>query len=371
MEFPTEDLPENNAGQLALFSIPPTWKKEWNGMPEFAQKDLEPFQSIKIHFRTSKDCMAFAEIIGQPITENTRSLWYPKAEIGRYANKLFQTEQQINPKYPVYIISKGRYESRLTSKALESIGVPYYIVIEPQEYDQYAAVIDPSKILVLPFSNYGQGSIPARNWVWEHSIENGHNRHWILDDNISGFYRLHNNLKTPVGSGAIFCAAEDFTDRYENIAQSGFNYFMFARRKSGAIKPYTLNTRIYPCILLRNDLPHRWRGKYNEDTDLSIRLLKDGFCTVLFNAFLADKCSTMTMRGGNTDELYKDNGRLKMAQSLKDQHPDIVEITQKWGRWQHYVNYSVFKRNKLQAIDNAKNNSRPNNYGMELFIKED
>lgn len=71
----------------------------------------------------------------------------------------------MNPKYPVYIISKGRHESRLTSKALEVMNVPYHIVIEPQEYDLYASVIDPKKIKVLPFSNLGQGSIPARNWV--------------------------------------------------------------------------------------------------------------------------------------------------------------------------------------------------------------
>ena len=49
---------------------------------------------------------------------------------------------KMNPKYPVYIISKGRWESRLTSKALEEIKVPYHIVVEPQEYLNYAEVID-------------------------------------------------------------------------------------------------------------------------------------------------------------------------------------------------------------------------------------
>jgi hypothetical protein len=49
-------------------------------------------------------------------------------------------------------------------KALERMSVPYSIVIEPQEYDAYAAVIVPSKILTLPFSNLEQGSIPARGY---------------------------------------------------------------------------------------------------------------------------------------------------------------------------------------------------------------
>lgn len=252
----------------------------------------------------------------------------------------------MNPKYPVYIISKGRWDTRLTAKSLEYMRVPYRIVVEPQEFDAYASAIDPAKILVLPFSNLGQGSIPARNWVWEHSISEGAERHWILDDNINGFFRLNRNLKTPVASGTIFRCAEDFTDRYENVAISGFNYFMFAWRKA-KVPPLYLNTRIYSCILLRNDIDYRWRGRYNEDTDLSIRVLKDGWCTVLFNAFLCGKSATMTMRGGNTDELYKDNGRMLMAESLAEQHPDICVVTEKWGRPQHHVDYSGFGKNKL------------------------
>lgn len=288
----------------------------------------------------------------------------------------------MNPKYPIYIISKGRWGSRLTVKALEKINVPYYIVIEPQEYDQYVSVIDRNKIFVLPFSNLGQGSIPVRNWVWEHSISIGAKRHWILDDNLGqphkigtiGFFRLNYNLKTPIDSGTIFKVAEDFVDRYENIAISGFNYFMFASRKS-KVPPFYLNTRIYSCILIQNNIPYRWRGRYNEDTDLSIRALKDGWCTVLFNAFLCWKQTTMTMKGGNTDELYQGNnilkkeedGRWKMAESLRKQHPDIVKITRKWGRWQHQVDYSYFKKNKLIKKQDTVISNGVNNYGMKLI----
>lgn len=271
----------------------------------------------------------------------------------------------MNPDYPVYIISKGRWESRLTSKTLERMGVPYHIVVEPQEYESYSAVIDPSKIFVLPFSNLGQGSIPARNWVWDHSVSIGAKRHWILDDNIYYFCRLHKNRKLHADTGSIFKAIEDFTDRYKNIALSGMQYFMFASQKS-KIPPLILNTRIYSCILIDNELPYRWRGRYNEDTDLSLRALKDGWCTVLFNAFLARKAQTMTMKGGNTDELYKDDGRLLMAQSLQQQHPDVTTITRKWGRWQHQVDYRPFKSNQLILKEGVEIPKGVNNYGMKL-----
>jgi len=281
----------------------------------------------------------------------------------------------MNPKYPVYIISKGRWESRLTAKALDAIGVPFRIVIEPQECDQYAAVIDKAKILVLPFSNLGQGSIPARNWVWEHSIAEGHERHWILDDNIKGFYRFHHNRRIAVSDGTIFKAAEDFTDRFTNVALSGFQYLMFAvtTLTSAIKKPFLLNTRIYSCILIKNDLPYRWRGRYNEDTDLSLRVLKGGWCTVLFYAFLADKQATMTMKGGNTEALYlldgQADGRLLMAQSLKKQHPDVVKIIRRWGRWQHKVDYRRFKTNRLHLKPGIIVPEGIDDYGMTLIQK--
>lgn len=274
----------------------------------------------------------------------------------------------MNPRYPIYIVSKGRWEARFTSRELEMMRVPYRIVIEPQEYENYSAVINPKKILTLPFSNLGKGSIPARNWIWEHSISEGYKSHWILDDNIASFNRVNYNAKPDVETGSTFAAAEDFVDRFENVGLAGFNYYMFCNVTSKQ-RPYRLNTRIYSCILIRNDLPFRWRGRYNEDTDLSIRVLKAGYCTVLFNAFLAKKVATMIMKGGNTDELYKGDGRLRMAQSLQKQHPDIVRIARRWGRWQHVVDYSRFKTNQLVLKEGIVIPEGINNYGMVLSTK--
>jgi len=280
----------------------------------------------------------------------------------------------MNPQFPVYIISKGRWDSRLTSKALEEINVPYKIVIAPQEYNQYSAVINPNKILVLPFSNLGQGSIPARNFVWEHSLNNGDKWHWILDDNISWFARIYGNKKTKVANGVCFKITEDFVSRYKNVALAGLQYEMFTPAKK-KLKPFIINTRIYSCILIRNDIPYRWRGRYNEDTDLSLRVLKDGWCTILMQAFVCKKMRTMTLKGGNTDELYKQDptfdGRLEMAKSLQRQHPDVTEIKWKWGRWQHVVDYKPFKGNKLIRDENVKIQNGINNYGLILKKRDE
>lgn len=279
----------------------------------------------------------------------------------------------MNPRYPVYVISKGRWESRLTIKALERCNTPYHVVIEPQEYEQYASVIDRKKIKILPFSNLGQGSIPARNWVWQDSVNRGFNKHWILDDNLRAFYRLYQNKKYYMTSSVGFCAIEDLADRYTNIALSGMQYEMFVPRKAKC-PPLILNTRIYSCILINNAIPYRWRGRYNEDTDLSLRALKDGWCTILCQAFLANKEQTMKMKGGNTDELYKQSGkfdgRLEMAKSLQKQHPDVTKIVWKWNRWQHEVDYRPFKKNRPILKKGVIIPDDPNNYGMKLVKKK-
>ena len=181
------------------------------------------------------------------------------------------------------------------------MNVPYYIIVEESDWDKYSAVIDKQKILILPekyldeydtFDDLGRtkstGPGAARNYAWDHSVKRGAKRHWVMDDNIVGFMRWNNNLQLYVVTGAYFRAMEDFVDRYKNVAMAGPNYFMFAARKTKA-PPFITNTRIYSCNLVKNNLPYRWRGRYNEDTDLSLRILKDGWCTVQFNAFLQHK----------------------------------------------------------------------------------
>lgn len=158
---------------------------------------------------------------------------------------------------------------------------------------------------------------------------------------------------------------EDFIDRYKNVALGGLQYDMFLPELTKH-PPFLLNTRIYSCILINNSIPYRWRGRYNEDTDLSLRVLKDGWCTLLIHAFMCRKSATMRMKGGNTDILYEGDGRLQMALSLQQQHPDVVTISRKWGRWQHHVDYRPFKANRLILKPGVIIPQGINEYGMKL-----
>lgn len=287
------------------------------------------------------------------------------------------------PKFPLYIVSKGRHDSRLTSRALERMGVPYFIVVEAQEYAAYAAVIEKSKVLVLDsayqrdydtFDDLGdkksKGPGPARNFVWDHAIANGHPWHWVMDDNIKAFYRLNRNLKVPVSDGTIFRCMEDFVLRYMNVAMAGPNYFMFASRKE-VMPPFIANTRIYSCNLIRNDVPFRWRGRYNEDTDLSLRMLKAGWCTIQFNAFLQEKLTTQTLGGGNTAEFYANEGTLAKSRMQVAMHPDVSRLVWKFGRWHHHVDYRPFQKNRMVRRAGTNIPRGVDNYGMKLVVDGD
>lgn len=278
----------------------------------------------------------------------------------------------MNPDFPIYIPSYQRYQQsrRKTIRTLERNDTSYYVIVEPEEETDYRSVIDESlgTVLVLPreykenYTTYMDtdaplGSGPARNFGLEHALENGYEWYWCVDDNIKDFYRHHENRRYPVRDGSCFAAVEDLARQYNNISMAGMRYSMFypARQKN---PPISFNRRIYSCNLIRTDIGYRWQGRYNEDVDLSLRMLKDGWSTVRTNVFLADKEETQSSGGGNTDTVYSDkstydeSGTYEKSKALKRQHPTLVDVVRKYGRWHHEVDYSPFADNDPERKEN-------------------
>lgn len=358
---------------MLLPDMEPNWKEIWWGMPEFEMKDATPKYQITINFMTKEDVEYFSKKIDIPLSHKSDSIFYPPQK--RLKNSEYEyVGNPTDSRYPICLPSKGRAETQTTGLLLDKLGVSYKFFVEETEARVYKRALGRDKVVVMPFHDLGQGSIPARNFIWEWAKENGHKRHWVVDDNINMFTRCNLNRRLQVRGGGFFQAMEDFVDRYKNIALAGPHDQGFVADRQGGIAPYHLNSRVYSCTLIDTSLPHRWRGRYNEDTDLSLRLLKDGYCTILFRAFLMNKMATHTgagqssaMKGGNTDNVYNTNDyRLSFAESLKEQHPDCVEITWKFGRYHHQVDYSKFKRNKLQLCDGITPIKTNNEYGMTL-----
>lgn len=396
--------------------IPAWWEEHWRGMPEFVQERNRSFATVDVRFREDKDYAAFRRKIaayghfsGKASKRVKPFMLFSNFEVYKRSRMIWvDGGAPILPRYPIYVVSKGRADRQLTSRALQAMHVPHFVVVEQQELAKYERHRRPlATMLVLDkkyqedydaFDQLGmtksKGPGPARNFAWEHAIANGHEWHWVMDDNIQSFYRLGHNRKFLVKCGAIFRAMESFCERYENVWMAGPHYEMFApsRQKHPA---FITNTRVYSCNLIRNDIPYRWRGRYNEDTDLSLRILKDGGCTVQFFAFLQNKLGTQRLKGGNTEVFYdkeresasqdvfenKDgesrggwagidkskltqHGTAPKSQMLYEMHPDVTRMVVRWGRPHHHVDYTPFERNKLQPRADAPVPEGVNEFGM-------
>ena len=249
-------------------------------------------------------------------------------------------------KYPIYIVSKGRYKSALTANYFKSCNVDFLIAVEPQEYEYYCNSIGVKYVLKLPFSNLGLGSYPARNYCWEHAKILGYNKYWCFDDNIRGFAKWINGKRTPYKNGIdAIKYVENYSDLKGNDI-SGFEYRYFVTKPPK--KAFKNNCHIYSAMLINTNMPYRWRLKYNEDIDLCLQVLHNGGCTSSCVYYMTNKVSTSAkMKGGNQDELYKGNDpkkNLLKAKMLEVVWPQYVKTVIRFGRHHHLIDWKQFKR---------------------------
>lgn len=71
-----------------------TWKKEWQGMPEFIQEDLMPWKTIEIYFENQADVDSFSRLVGCKLTDITHYIWFPEATKEIVADKRWADETE-------------------------------------------------------------------------------------------------------------------------------------------------------------------------------------------------------------------------------------------------------------------------------------
>ena len=78
--------------QINLMDIPEPWEDEWVGMPEYVQEKQEPFSKIIFRFKDKDSLDKFSNLIGQKLTEKTKSAWFPELKRGLNSNKRYKDE---------------------------------------------------------------------------------------------------------------------------------------------------------------------------------------------------------------------------------------------------------------------------------------
>lgn len=299
------------------------------------------------------------------------------------------------PRYPVYVISKGRsYLKNGTSGVLSSLGIKHFVVVEPDEEKAYQENIanEYATILVMDMKyidEYDRGEClgddsivgpgAKRNFIWDHSTEAGYKWHWVLDDNAYYMKNRFFNYRFYSKTANFMTACEDYVDMFKNIGQAGIDYNFFYPDNIKDV-PYIQNTRCFSFILNNNFITnkkgehYRWAGRYSEDVDLSLRILKDGWCTTDFRICLLQKAKTQTCAGGCNGEIYAKEGTDNKSLFIAHRHPDCCEVVQKYGRTHHYVNYHLFQQ-KLELKDEYKDKFADlpliNDYGVCLICIND
>jgi hypothetical protein len=271
------------------------------------------------------------------------------------------------PRYPIYVPSKDRSDTAFTVGCLQRDGTPFRLVVEPAQEDEYRKAWPEADLLVTPHDD--MKLLGVRNWVRDHAEAEGHARHWQIDDNVRHFFRMYRGERLRINSSIALRICEDFTDRYTNIGLSGLNYEMFVTMD--VTKPFYLNCHVYSITLINHAMPYRWRLVYNDDTDLCLQALAGGWCTVALNVVNAQKIRTMRVKGGNTDELYQDDGSLKMARALERQWPHVVETYRRYGRAQHRIkgSWRHFNTPLIRRTDiDWANLPTVDEYGMQLEV---
>lgn len=228
--------------------------------------------------------------------------------------------------YPVYVLSKGRARTCTTPGMLAEAGIPFRMVVESQEADEYAARFGWECLIIAPFQNVGT-PVPARNLIREYAIAGGTRYYWQVDDDVTGFCRVVGDKRERCGVREAMGAIEAFADRYENIgliSPTGANWF------PAKVPAYRPNAATYIVVLTRVGLPCKYRGVYGDDTDYALQVLSSGWCSVAVEEYKFYAAAIMSLAGGLT-EGYKAGGQEERVRELMRRWPGIVGRKGKTG----------------------------------------
>jgi hypothetical protein len=227
----------------------------------------------------------------------------------------------------IYIPSKKRFKITYTINLLLNSDRKFFIVIEPQDKNDYLSKFNIKNLLIIDKND--QGISYVRNWIKNYSIKNNEDYHWQIDDNIKNFKKRSNNKNENIAGPVILSNIENIVDKYTNIGIASPSHTVFAFAAKNEIE---VNKQTYSCMLINNKINDvEFRNNVVEDTDYNLQVLSKGFCTLLFKKLLIEKETTMKMAGGNTEISHSGNKRFIRSKGLCKNWPGHFRIIEKNG----------------------------------------
>ena len=256
--------------------------------------------------------------------------------------------------YPIFIPSRHRSDIKGTAYILERAGVhDFRFIVKADDVQDYTNHFGKERVVELDERyeeeyetcddlgfNLPIGPGAPRNMAWDIAKAEGSGWHWVIDDNLIHYLlRYGPDGWTKVSDGQRwFGELEKYITSFSNVVMAGPHCESFLAHRHQSVRRFVPNTRIYSFNLIKNDIPFRWRGRWNEDTILSLDILKSGFATFLSYEYIMKKAMTQKVKGGNTEVFYK-HGTGPKSRMLKIVYPEFVDIIIRYGRIHHSVNY--------------------------------
>jgi hypothetical protein len=78
--------------QISLFDDEINWRDEWQGMPEYNQTQILPFNEVIVRFKTKEDMELFYQTISQKAPSKLKSIWFPKGEKSKKVAEVYTDE---------------------------------------------------------------------------------------------------------------------------------------------------------------------------------------------------------------------------------------------------------------------------------------
>jgi glycosyltransferase involved in cell wall biosynthesis len=216
--------------------------------------------------------------------------------------------------FPIYIPSKGRPNSS-TARLLKEHGIPYYLVIEPQDEQAYREKRT-GVLKILDENNKGIAYV--RNAILK--MNSGDNWFWMIDDDISRFMEVRNNRCYTQQPREVLEKAERIIISDTDVAIGALDYQQFAW---AAKREYTDNSYAEVAVLMN---PSRISHQYDdyvalkEDRDFAMQVIKSGFKTRRVHGYAFSAPRNASNQGGLNEE-YK-AGKEKIA---------VARMIEKWG----------------------------------------
>lgn len=253
-------------------------------------------------------------------------------------------------KYHVYVPSKGRASNCITAKLLEADGLAFTILVEPQDYKEYAKHFSADNLFKMKSND--RGIAYARNQALALSIKRGQKCHWQMDDDIRKFMERVDGKNVKVTAAKSVKDVEQVFKSYKNLGMIAHRYTSFAFAQT---KDLSINQNPCSSFLLRNDMEAKWNKGTVVDADFALQILFKGWSTIITNRLLIDTIPPMKQAGGLTDSEYAGDGRFDRFTKLAADWPNCFTVKRdKEGKaklhhkriWSSFEQRPIEKRSK-------------------------